>query len=142
MHNQRHQVRVMAVNRAHLQVAKISPQPLLDAYQGEEVLKEDKTRVRSQVLRFESNIQSVPGFTSNSCFAMFHVSGLRLDWYVVLVNKYCINLETTFYVSCALVSNVAQCTSRNVGDIPLCGLTSPRVKLKPHAVFPGKYRFL
>jgi len=119
----------MAVNRAHLQVAKTSPQPFLDAYQGEEVLKEDKTRVRSQVLWFEPNIQGGPGFTSNSCFAMFHVSGLRLDWYVVLVDEYCTNPETTFYVSFSLVLHVAQCTSRNIGAIVLCGLTSPGVNL-------------
>ncbi len=126
----------MAVNRAHLQVAKTSPQPFLDAYQGEEVLKEDKTRVRRQVLRFESNIQSGPGFTSNSCFAMFHVSDLRLDWYVVLVNEYCTNPEITFYVSCAIVLPVAQCTSSNVEAILLCGLTSPGVNLSHTPICP------
>jgi hypothetical protein len=86
----------MTVYRAPLQMAKTSLQSLLDTDQREEVLKENKARVRSQVLRFEPNIQSGPDFTSNLCFAMFHVSGLHLDWYGVLVNVHCTNPETTF----------------------------------------------
>ena len=142
MHDQQHQDHVMAVNRAHLQVAKTSPQPLLDAYQGEEVLKQDKTRVRSQVLRLESNLQSGPGFTSNSCFAMFHVSGLRIDCHVVLVNVLCTNQETTFYVSCALASPLAQCARSKTGTTLLLWLNLTGSELKPHAVLSGQYRFL
>ena len=97
----------MAVNRAALQVAKTSPQSLLYADQAEKVLKQNKTRVRGQILRFEANIKSGPGFTSNSGFAMFHLSGLLLDWRVVLGNVHCTNLETTFYLSCALASHLA-----------------------------------
>ena len=68
----------MAVNWVALHVAKTSPQALLEADLGEEVLEQDKTRVRRQVLRFEAHIQIRPGFTSNIGLAMFHVSGLRL----------------------------------------------------------------
>jgi len=141
MHNQQHQDHVMAVNRAHLQVAKTSPQPLLDVYQGEEVLKEDKTRVRSQVLRFESNIQSGPGFTSNICFAMFHVSGLRIDWHVVLVNVHCTNLETTFlsFLCSRLTPSARHFEER--GAIVLCGLTSPGVNLSHTSFCHGNTAF-
>ena len=96
----------MAVNRIYLEVAKTAPQSLLDTYQGEEVLKKDKARVRSQILRFESNIQSRPGFTSDIYLAMFHVSGLRCDWCVVLVDVHCTNPEATFYHSCVLSSHI------------------------------------
>jgi hypothetical protein len=96
MHNQQQHDHVMAVDWAHLQVAKTAPQPLLDTDQREEVLKENQARVRGQVLRFESNLQSGPSFTSNLCLAMFHFSGLRFDWCFVLVDDYCTNPETTF----------------------------------------------
>ena len=134
MHDQQHQNDVMAVNRAHLQVTKTAPQSLLDANQREKVLKEYKTRVRSQILRFESNIQSGPGFTSDICLAMFHVSGLRRDWCVVLVDVHCTNPETTFYVSYVLVSTITRWISSNAQAIILCGLTSLGVNLS-HMLF-------
>lgn len=139
MHDQQHQDDVMAINRAHLQVAKTSPQSLLDADQGEEVLKQDKARVRGQVLRFESNIQRGPGFTSNIGFAMFHLSGLRLDWHVVLVNVHCTNRETTFYHSCALTSHLAQCACSNNRATLLLWLNLTGSELKLHAVLARKY---
>jgi hypothetical protein len=97
---------VMTVYQAPLQMAKTSPQSLLEADQGEEVLKQDKARVRRQVLRFESNLQSGPGFTSNIRFAMFHVGGLRLDWYSVLVNVHCTHAEATVYIGGAFISSL------------------------------------
>ncbi len=48
--NQQHHDYLMAVNRAHVQVVKTSSQSLLDTDQGVEVLKENKARVRGQVL--------------------------------------------------------------------------------------------
>jgi hypothetical protein len=65
MRDQQHDELVMAVYRAPFQITKTSPQSLLDTYAVEEVLKEDTARVQRQVLRFESNLQSGPGFTSN-----------------------------------------------------------------------------
>ena len=99
MHHQQQHDHVMAVNRVDLQVTKTAPQSLLDTNQREKGLKEDEARVRRQMLRFESNIQRGSGFTSNIGFAMFHVSGLRLDWSVVLVNVHCTNAETAFYIA-------------------------------------------
>jgi hypothetical protein len=119
----------MTVYQALLQMAKISPQPLLEADQAEEVLKQDKARVRPQVLRFESNLQSGPGFTSNSRFAMFHVSGLRLDWSGVLVNVHCTHAEATFYIGGVFISSLTPCVFRNLEAIFPCGLTSPGVNL-------------
>ena len=81
MHDQQHHDHVMAVNRIDLQVAETTPQPFLDANEGEEVLKKDESRVRCQVLRFESDIQTQPGFTTNIGSAMFHLRGLRFIWY-------------------------------------------------------------
>ena len=141
MHDQQHQDGVMALNRAHLQVAKTSPQPLLDADQGEEVLKEDKTRVRSQVLRFESNLQSGPRFTSDVCLAMFHLSGLRSDWYFVFVDEYCTHPETTFYLFRTFVSHLVQRASRNLDVFLRCGLTSPGVNLSHTPFFPKNTAF-
>ena len=131
----------MAVNRAHLQVAKTAPKPLLEANHRKEVLKQDKARVRSQILRFESNIQSGSGFTSDICLAMFHVSGLRRDWCVVLVDVHCTNPETTFYVSCAVISHVARCFTRKTVAIYLCDLTSPGVNLSHTPFRPDKAAF-
>ena len=106
MHYQQHHDQVMTVNRAHLQVAETPPQSFFDAYKGKEVLKEDKARVRSQILRLKSNIQRSSGFTSNICFAMFHLGGLRFDWYVVFCNSNCTSPETTFRLLYAIVSTV------------------------------------
>jgi hypothetical protein len=72
---------------------------------------------------------------------MFHVSGLRLDWYVVLVNEYCTNAETTLYVSCALVSHVAQYTFEERRGYSPMWLNLTGSELKPHAVLSRKYRF-
>jgi hypothetical protein len=141
MYHQQHHDHVMAVNRAALQVAKTSLQSLLDADQAEKVLKQDKTRVGGQVLRFESNIQSGPGFTSNSGFAMFHLGGLLLDWHVVFVNVHCTNPETTFRFSCALVSQLAQYASSNDGATLLLWLNPTASELNPHVVLSRKSRF-
>ncbi len=95
-------------------MAETPPQSSLDAYQGEEVLKEDKARVRGQILRLKSNIQCSPGFTSNICFAMFHPGGLRFDWYLVFCNSNCTSPETTFRLLYAIVSIVSQCETRTL----------------------------
>jgi hypothetical protein len=86
----------MAINRAELQVTETSPQPFFESYAWKEVLKEDKSGIRCQIMRFESDINGSSGFTLNIGSAMFHISGFRFGWYVVVDNEYCTNSETTF----------------------------------------------
>lgn len=106
------------------------------------MLIDDKPRVGSQALRFESNIQSGPGFTSNSCLAMFHFSGLRFDWYVVLVDDYCTNPETTFLclLHPRLTARAIPFEERRDYSPMWLNLTGSELKL--HAVSPWKYCFL
>ena len=81
MHDQQHHHHVVTVNRIGLHVAETSPQPFLDANEGEKVLKKNESRVRCEILRFESDIQTQSGFTTNIGSAMFHLRGLRFIWY-------------------------------------------------------------
>ena len=74
---------MVGVDGVGLQVAEASPQPFLDANDGEEVLKENEARVRCQVLPLESEFHTRFGFTSNVGFAKFHSRGLRCAWYVL-----------------------------------------------------------
>ena len=71
MHDQQHHDHVMAVNRIALQVAETSPQPFFDADEGEEVLKDDESRIRCQALRFESDVEAqlaLPRTSARLCF--------------------------------------------------------------------------
>ena len=63
---------VVTVDWVGLQVAEASPQPLLDANEGEEVLKENESRIRRQVLCLESDLHAQRSFTPNLGFAKFH----------------------------------------------------------------------
>ena len=96
MHDQQHHDHVVAINPAPIQMAKTTPQSFLEADLSEEMLKQNKPRVRGQVLRLKAHIQIRSRFTSNSRLAMFHVSGLCRDWHVVLVDVHCTNREATF----------------------------------------------
>ena len=119
-------------------MAEAPPQSFLDAYQGKEVLEEDKARVRSQILCFKSNIQCSPGFTSNLCFAMFHLGGLRFDWYVVFSNSNCTSLEATFRQLYAIVPTVPRCETRSVGGCLSMRLNLTGSELKPRTFFSTK----
>ena len=72
MHDQQHHHDVVSVDRVGVQVAKASPQPLLDANEGKEVLKENESRIRCQILCLESELHAQRGFTPNLGFAKFH----------------------------------------------------------------------
>jgi hypothetical protein len=54
---------------------------------------------------------------------------------------HCTNLETTFYLSCALVSHLAQRASSKDGAILLLWLNLTGGELKPHAVLSREFRF-
>ena len=73
MHDQQHHHDVVTVDWVGLQVAEASQQPLLDANEGEEVLKENESRVRGQILCLESDLHAQRGFTSNLGFPKFHL---------------------------------------------------------------------
>jgi hypothetical protein len=142
MHDQQHHDQVMTIDRTVLQMTEASPQPLLRADSGEEVLKENQARVRSQILRFESNIQSGSGFTSDICFAMFHFSGLRLDGYIVFVDEYCTNSETTFYIFfCAFLSQIEQRAPSHLVGPSGVWLNLTESELKPCTVLLQKHQF-
>lgn len=132
---------MVSVNRICLQVTKTSPQLFFEPYVREEALKKNQTLVRGQVLRLESNIQSGSGFTSNCGFAMFHISGFPVGWYVVLVNVYCTNAETTFLFYVCMSMKGSMYSAFQDGDIPTW-LNFTRSELKPHAVLMEKYCFL
>ena len=72
MHDQQHHHEVVTVNRIGLQVAEASPQPFLETNEGEEVLKENESRIRGQILWLESELHAQCNFTSNRRFARFH----------------------------------------------------------------------
>ena len=128
VHDQQHHDRVIAVNRITLQVAETSPQPFFDADEREEALKDNESRVRCQALRFESDVEAQPSFTSNIGSAMFHLRGLRFVWYVVLRDNYCTSFGdhvSLYYIRFANDS-VRPCTRfKNIA----CGLSSLAVNL-------------
>ena len=133
VHDQQHHDHVMAVNRIALQVAETSPQPFFDADEGEEVLKDDESRIRCQALRFESDVEAQLGFTSNVGSAMLHLRGLRFVWYVVLRDNYCTSFGD--HVSLCYIrftnDSVRPCTTlKNIA----CGLSSLAVNLS-HTLF-------
>ena len=79
MHDQQHHHDVVSVDWVGLQVAEASPQPLLDANEGEEVLEENESRIRRQ-LCLESELHAQRGFTPSLALLSF-TRGLRFIWY-------------------------------------------------------------
>ena len=60
---------------------------------------------------------------------MFHISGLRIGWYVVLVNVYCTNSEATFLLFALVYHHEEACIYRSYLAVFLCSLTSLGVNL-------------
>ena len=137
MHDQQHHHDVVGVDRIGLEVAEASPQPLLDANEGEEVLKENESRIRRQILCLESDLHAQRGFTANLGFAKFHVWSpfhlvhRRLATMIVPVS------ETTSLFSHSFSSpNRCPWSSRFRG-IRGCGLASQTVNLSYMAYGTG-----
>ena len=91
MHDQQHHDHVAAVNGIGSQVTEAPPQPFPDVEAGEKVLEDDESRIGCEALRFESDVETRPDFTSNIGIAILHPHGLRFAWYVVSKNNHCIS---------------------------------------------------
>ena len=132
MNDQQHHHDVVGVNRIGFQVAEASPQPLLDANEREEVLKENQSRVRCQILRLEPKLHAQRGFTPNIGSAKFHACGLRFIWYMSVWRRRLYQSRRPLFLSC-----IVSARRNAVPDSPIPRFPDSPIPRFPDSPIPG-----